>query len=501
MGNKIFKGLKFPGMDDYYVLPEAVITKNEDGIIEIESMIASDANVGTDASLSTSGMAADAAAVGNALLNKASESFVLAKIAEAQLEGSDVDLSGYLTKENPAGVGSLSMNRKADSTIGTNSTTFGHNNVASGYASHAEGFKTTASGQGAHAEGQETTTSGLASHAEGLNTTASEQSAHAEGWLTTAAGQASHAEGYSTQANADSSHAEGLQTIAASRWQHVQGKYNIEDASVTYAHIVGNGDSSARSNAHTLDWEGNAWFAGAIDCEDTATTLDNLGALNLAHVPDGDTDHLIPENADLNDYITPGAYRCATSAIAKTLSNMTSYTSAGFRLIVSSTSTGNGSIQIAIFNSGAGRLWFRIRTGIDTWGDWRHIMTDGNIVDTVYPVGSIYLSVESTSPASLFGGTWTRLKDRFLLGAGSSYSNGDTGGSKTVTLTEAQIPAHTHGLKQTTVTVGSTGGVKDITVPYTSGSSSESYIKSTGSGSSHTNMPPYLVVYMWKRTE
>ena len=70
MANKIFKGLKFPGMDDYYVLPEAVITKNEDGIIEIESMIASDANIGTDASLSTSGMAADAKAVGNALSGK-----------------------------------------------------------------------------------------------------------------------------------------------------------------------------------------------------------------------------------------------------------------------------------------------------------------------------------------------------------------------------------------------------------------------------------------------
>ena len=495
MANKIFKGLKFPGMDDYYVLPEAVITKNEDGIIEIESMIASDANVGTDASLSTSGMAADAAAVGNALQNKVSvvEGSRLMTAEEAnKLAKLVIDEDGNVSSTDIINVGN------AEGILA----------IAHGGTGNNTGYIQTGAKEGssigpyATAEGLYTTTSGFASHAEGLRTTASAQGAHAEGWLTTAAGQASHAEGYSTQANADSSHTEGLQTIASSHWQHVQGKYNIEDVSSTYAHIVGNGsDSDNRSNAHTLDWDGNAWFAGAVDCEDAVTTLDNLGALNLAHVPDGDTDHLIPENADLNDYITPGAYRCATSAIAKTLSNMTSYTSAGFRLIVSGTSTGNGSIQIAIFNSGAGRLWFRIRTGIDTWGDWRHIMTDGNIVDTVYPVGSIYLSVESTSPASLFGGTWTRLKDRFLLGAGSSYSNGDTGGSKTVTLTEAQIPAHTHGLKQTTVTVGSTGGVKDITVPYTSGSSSESYIKSTGSGSSHTNMPPYLVVYMWKRTE
>ena len=125
----------------------------------------------------------------------------------------------------------------------------------------------------------------------------------------------------------------------------------------------------------------------------------------------------------------------------------------------------------------------------------------GDIADDHYPIGSIYLSVESTSPASLFGGTWTQLKDRFLLGAGSSYTNGVTGGSKSTTLKEANLPAHTHGLLSTTVSVGSSGGVKDITVLSTSGSSSESYIESTGSATSFTNLPPYLVVYMWKRTE
>lgn len=481
MANKIFKGLKFPGMDDYYVLPEAVISKNEDGIIEIESMIASDANIGTDASLSTSGMAADAAAVGNALQNKVSvvEGSRLMTAEEAnKLAKLVIDEDGNVSSTDIINVGNAE---------GILAITHGGTGNISGY------IRTGA---------KEGSSIGDYATAEGLYTTASGLTSHAEGWLTTAAGQASHAEGYSTQANADSSHAEGLQTIASSHWQHVQGKHNVEDVSGTYAHIVGNGsNSNNRSNAHTLDWDGNAWFAGAIDCEDVVTTLDNLGALNLAHVPDDDTDHLIPENADLNDYITPGAYRCATSAIAKTLSNMTSYTSAGFRLIVSGTSTGNGSVQIAIFNSGVGRLWFRIRTGIDTWGDWRHIITDGNIVDTVYPVGSIYLSVESTSPASLFGGTWTQLKDRFLLGAGSSYTAGNTSGSKSTTLKEANLPAHTHGLRSTTVSVGSTGGVKDVTVLSTSGSSSESYITSTGSATSFTNMPPYLVVYMWKRTE
>lgn len=63
------------------------------------------------------------------------------------------------------------------------------------------------------------------------------------------------------------SHAEGSHTIAASDNQHVQGKYNIEDAENTYAHIIGNGDKIARSNAHTLDWSGNAWYAGTMTAQ------------------------------------------------------------------------------------------------------------------------------------------------------------------------------------------------------------------------------------------
>jgi len=69
-----------------------------------------------------------------------------------------------------------------------------------------------------------------------------------------------------------------------------------------------------------------------------------------------------------------------------------------------------------------------------------------DILNLVYPVGAIYMSVNSTSPATLFGGTWTQLKDRFLLGAGDTYSNGSTGGAATVTLTTQNMPSHNHSL-------------------------------------------------------
>ena len=79
-------------------------------------------------------------------------------------------------------------------------------------------------------------------------------------------GKYSHAEGSNTTASGDNSHAEGFNTKASGKYSHVQGKYNIDDTDEKYADIVGNGTSaSARSNAHTLDWEGNAWYAGTVE--------------------------------------------------------------------------------------------------------------------------------------------------------------------------------------------------------------------------------------------
>ena len=167
---------------------------------------------------------------------------------------------------NPVGKGSFSLNRSPNYTTGDYSFAEGYNTVASGNASHAEGHETMATGSNSHAEGSSTTASGIDSHAEGQTTTSSGTASHAEGNCTIASGEYSHAEGNYTIASGEYSHAEGKQTKASSKNQHVQGTYNVEDSSGTYAHIVGNGTSNtARSNAHTLDWSGNAWFAGTVE--------------------------------------------------------------------------------------------------------------------------------------------------------------------------------------------------------------------------------------------
>lgn len=114
-----------------------------------------------------------------------------------------------------------------------------------------------------------------------------------------------------------------------------------------------------------------------------------------------------------------------------------------------------------------------------------------------YPVGAIYISTISTSPASLFGGTWEQLKDRFLLGAGDTYSAGSTGGEAEHTLTEAEMPKHSHTI---TTWYGGVGNGSAVQRGWSGESTSKlATTSTTGGGTAHNNMPPYLSVYMWKR--
>lgn len=153
---------------------------------------------------------------------------------------------------------------------------------ATGTNSHAEGIKTAASGNNSHAEGFNTRATGNGSHAEGSSTIASGYSAHAEGDTTYAAGDYSHAEGSETQATGYCSHTEGQYTIANHASQYVFGQFNITDDNIsssnnrgTYIEIVGNGNSILRSNARTLDWNGNQTLAGTLTTSSNGITIGN----------------------------------------------------------------------------------------------------------------------------------------------------------------------------------------------------------------------------------
>lgn len=187
----------------------------------------------TDTTLSVSGKPADAAAVGVALNNH--------------------EHAGYVSSDSPTFTSSISMSRKAGTEVGYASVAIGSNCTASLDCTFAIGDTVSATNYGAFAIGTDTTASGMYSYA--------------EGYQTKSMGYVTHTEGAYTEATGDYSHAEGYGTIASGvTGQHVQGTYNIKDEESKYLHIIGNGESnSSRSNAHTVDKNGNGWFAGAVE--------------------------------------------------------------------------------------------------------------------------------------------------------------------------------------------------------------------------------------------
>ena len=160
------------------------------------------------------------------------------------------------------------------------------------------------------------------------------------------------------------------------------------------------------------------------------------------------------------------------------------------------TDLGKAPPKVAVLDN-SGWIYYRTLSGL------RADLGIGDYVDLIYPVGSIYMSVNATNPKNLFGGTWEQIQGRFLLGMSSSYPAGSKGGEATHTLTANEMPNHTHQyIDYWTVAAASGTGRRAVKFnnnnysPESGGLSTDS----SGSGQAHNNMPPYLAVYIWKRT-
>jgi len=132
-----------------------------------------------------------------------------------------------------------------------------------------------------------------------------------------------------------------------------------------------------------------------------------------------------------------------------------------------------------------------------------------DIINIVYPVGSIYMSVNDTDPSLLFHGTWERIKDRFLLASGDTYSAGSTGGEATHTLTIDEMPSHNHIVCDDIAGKANVAQINawrinelpntKVTYVQKGQSFNGAETEPTGGSQPHNNMPPYLTVYIWKR--
>lgn len=120
------------------------------------------------------------------------------------------------------------------------------------------------------------------------------------------------------------------------------------------------------------------------------------------------------------------------------------------------------------------------------------------IFDMIYPVGAIYISVSNVSPSALFGGAWEQIQDRFLLGAGSSYQAGSTGGEAMHTLTIDEMPRHNHEIDNLNASGNSTPYMT-VQAQENKGYGGNVQTMFAGGSQPHNNMPPYLAVYIWKR--
>ena len=130
-------------------------------------------------------------------------------------------------------------------------------------------------------------------------------------------------------------------------------------------------------------------------------------------------------------------------------------------------------------------------------GEWYYL---SNLLDNIYPIGSIFISTNTTNPSTYFGGSWERIKGRFLLAADdSTYKIGSTGGEATHVLTINEMPKHNHMVDYDQVWDGG-GGTRALGTTDNGGSwASGTWVHNTGGSQAHNNMPPYLVVYIWKR--
>lgn len=164
---------------------------------------------------------------------------------------------------------------------------------------------------------------------------------------------------------------------------------------------------------------------------------------------------------------------------------------------------GKASGKIAVLDDSG---WVYYRTSAELLADIG-AATVSAMLDKAYPVGSIYMSVNSANPQTLFGGTWVQIKDRFLLASGTTYKAGTTGGEATHTLTNSEMPAHAHEMYSANGGGDSTWNpnagtylVDSVTSDKTTWYAQLGMNNAGGSGA-HNNMPPYLVVYVWKRTK
>ncbi len=232
-------------------------------------------------------------------------------------------------------------------------------------------------------------------------------------------------------------------------------------------------------NTAVLTLSGN-WFSGSFGAADNTLAVryrvDDGGDVDLETVRDGNT---WSASVTLSELAYTNAYSITVTASDR---------------LTSLTRTLTLNRGVPVFDWGEDDFRFNVPVGFPALSQ-----TAKDVLrDFIYPVGSYYWSEKDTSPAALFGGEWTQVKDRFVLAAGSTYKAGATGGEATHKLTVSEMPSHTHSLREYWRICRD--NLSDIQCADYAGSNAYGSTNATGGGKAHNNMPPYIAAYCWRRT-
>lgn len=411
------------------------------------------------------------------------------------------------------------------------------NNTASGKGSHAEGAGTVASGVYSHAEGRAnakdgkiiyTEAAGKASHAEGHGTKTTKDAffAHSEGWVTTAEGNSSHAEGRETVARGKYAHSEGFNTLAKGEQSHSEG--GNTEANGIQSHAEGGNTIANGTNSHAegklSTANGYGSHAEGIETETKGQYAHSEGKSTLA---EGNSSH------------TEG-FGTRTKQDYQHAEGTYNADNAGALLMVGNGSSDNNRKNaFEVLRDGSATVAYQGTTD-NSVVQYAELLKVQNMIKNIvllnYPIGSIYMSVDSQNPSKLFGGTWEAWGGgRVPVGVGT-YTDTDgittpeslsldapdkSGGWYTKTLAIGNIPPHTHtyskasnvtgGVSSDSVvtyvpvetgeysTTGTVGVVHTHSISLSTATTGKTPNDGAYNNPAFSRMQPYITCYMWKR--
>ena len=327
---------------------------------------------------------------------------------------------------------------------------------------------------------------------------------------TTSVAEAAHAD---TADSATKAAQDAAGNVIADTYAKQQGSYpKMSVGNASNATLASNSNmlGGVAAASYTLKQNSSGGFAGGNGASTLAGAAVGNGATAAAGFAGGDHASTTGAGGAAGSSAMTtngGAVGNGTSSTTGFAGGQNSNTTTGAAIGTSAVASGAGAVQLGTGNNtAANTLQFRSYPLVDANGN----ISPARLLD-MYPVGSYYITESSTTPASLFGGSWIRVSNSFLYGAASQSAVGQTGGEADHVLTIDEMPNHAHkphgytwitsqGANSGDIEVTRVGGRNALGIEFMQDYDQNRYTSYTGGGAAHNNLPPYRRVNLWRRT-